>query len=148
MAHLNRCGQNWSTLSIWGSAGAGTSYANAGADAAHDSFKVKLPRSVSWRECHADDHKCKLDDHDLHVISLFQSWLPREAANVLTECDPVMPPTSDFHLSFFANYVLDGVETVLFVMVHTESFKVQLVLLQQLLDFERWRSPATWAAAV
>ena len=60
-----------------------------------------------------------VDNRDERMISPFQNWLVSEimtnsasSINVITERDQVMPPSSGFHLSLFANYTLDGVKAV------------------------------------
>ena len=65
-----------------------------------------------------------VDDHDERIVLPFQAWLVREiitnsanSANVLTERDPITPPSSGFHLSLFANYTLDGVKATFVVSV-------------------------------
>ena len=55
-----------------------------------------------------------VDNRDERMISPFQNWLVSEimtnsasSINVSTECEEVMPPSSGFHLSLFANYTLE-----------------------------------------
>ena len=62
------------------------------------------------------------------MVSPFQSWLTKEimsnsasSINVLTERDQVMPSSSGFHMSLFANYTLDGIKAVLVVAIDTET---------------------------
>ena len=65
-----------------------------------------------------------VDERDDRIVSLFQAWLVREiitnsanSVNVLAKRDQVTPPSSGFHLSLFANYMLDGVKATFVVSV-------------------------------
>ena len=98
------------------------------ANAAHDPYEVRLPNFLSSiAECEDDEEKTSImmvDDRDDRIVHAFQAWLVREiimnsanSVNVLTERDQVTPPSSGFHLSLFANYMLDGVKATLVVSV-------------------------------
>ena len=70
------------------------------------------------------------DSRDDRMVSPFQTWLVSEimsnaasSINVLTERDQVMPPSSGFHISLFANYTLDGIKAVLAIAVEAETGK-------------------------
>ena len=69
-----------------------------------------------------------VDSRDDRMVSPFQTWLVSEimsnaasSINVLRERDQVMPPSSGFHISLFANYTLDGIKAVLAIAVEAET---------------------------
>ena len=84
------------------------------------SVRTLLQNLQPIAECEDNDRKTSIimvDTRDDRVVSPFHAWLVREimtnssnSINVFTERDQVMPPRSDFHLSLFANYTLDGVK--------------------------------------
>ena len=69
-----------------------------------------------------------LDTRNARMVSPFQAWLVKEimtnsasSINVLTERDHVMPPTSGYHLSLFANYTLDGLKAAIAISVDSNT---------------------------
>ena len=96
---------------------------------AHDPYEVRLPRFLSPIADPGDEEDRSMimvDARDDRMVSPFQAWLVSEimsnaasSINVMTERDQVMPPSSGFHLSLWANYTLDGIKVVL--AVSTES---------------------------
>ena len=110
----------------------GASFSSAGASAAHNPFEVKIPKFLDWLEVNTENETessiSMVDNRDWRMVSPFQSWLTKEimsnaasSINVLTERDQVMPTSSGFHLSLFANYTLDGIKAVLVVSNDTET---------------------------
>ena len=116
----------------WGSGQSTGGYGQAGGNAAHNPFEVKLPRFLYWLEMNEDHMEensvIMVDDRDARMVSPFQGWLTKEimsnsasSINVLTERDQVMPPSSGFHLTLFGNYTLDGIKVVVVVALDTET---------------------------
>ena len=69
-----------------------------------------------------------IDTRDNRPVSPFQCWLVKEimtnarsSINVLTERDRVMPPSSGFHLTLFANYTLDRIKAAVVMSVDSET---------------------------
>ena len=88
----------------------------------HNPFEVKMPWFLDWvaeTEDPEDASIIVLDKRDDRLVSPFQAWLVSEimadsasSMNVCTERDQVMPPSSGYHVSLFANYTLDGIKVV------------------------------------
>ena len=89
--------------------------------AGHNPFEQKIPEFVEQAIVVENDNTNEsgsilvLDKRDERLISPFQNWLIDEitsnaasSINVLTERDQVMPPSSGYHCTLFANYTLDG----------------------------------------
>ena len=98
----------------------------------HNPYEVRMPRyqePISVNDDHPEDTSViVVDNRDERMISPFQNWLVSEimtnsasSINVITERDQVMPPSSGFHLSLFANYTLDGVKAVLVVSIESDT---------------------------
>ena len=101
---------------------------------AHNPCEVKLPK---WFEsvmtCKGDARRSSFimldsDSRDDGMVSTFQAWPVKEimtntasSINVLTERDHVMPPTSDYHISLFANYTLNGVKAMIAISVDSTT---------------------------
>ena len=96
--------------------------------AVHNSFVRKkadfLDEAIAHHEDPAYNSFVFPDNRDERVVSPFQNWLVEEimtnaasSINVLTERDQVLPPSSGFQLSLFANYTLDGVKAILVLTV-------------------------------
>ena len=98
----------------------------------HNPYEVRMPRyqePISVNDDHPEDTSViVVDNRDERMISPVQNWLVSEimtnsasSINVITERDQVMPPSSGFHLSLFANYTLDGVKAVLVVSIESDT---------------------------
>ena len=110
-----------------GSAGSGQRVA-----AVHNPFEMRKPDFVAEAIVDsldvAKNSMIILDNRDDRIISPFQNWLVEEimsnaasSINVLTERDQVMPPSSGFQCSLFANYTLDGVKAVLVLTIGSRT---------------------------
>ena len=86
---------------------------------AHNPYEIRMPgyqEPISVNDDYPEDTSViVVDSRDDRMISPFQNWLVSEiimnsasSINVLSEPDQVMPPSSGFHLSLFANYTWDG----------------------------------------
>ena len=98
----------------------------------HNPYEVRMPRyqePISVNDDHSEDTSViVVDNRDERMISPFQNWLVSEimtnsasSINVITERDQVMPPSSGFHISLFANYTLDGVKAVLTISIASDT---------------------------
>ena len=98
----------------------------------HNPYDVRMPRyqePISVNDDRPEDTSViVVDNRDERMIRPFQNWLVSEimmnsssSINVFTERDQVMPPSSGFHLSLFANYTLDGVKAVLVIVVESDT---------------------------
>ena len=103
-----------------------------GGGGAHNPYEVQLPCFLSTVIQHTDQTDWSsimmVDKRDDRLVSPFQAWLVSEimansasSINVLTERDQVMPPSSGFHMSLFANYTLDGIKVVLAVSLDSTT---------------------------
>ena len=99
---------------------------------AHNPYEIRMPgyqQPISVNDDYPEDTSViVVDGRDDRMISPFQNWLVSEiimnsasSINVLSERDQVMPPSSGFHLSTFANYTLDGVKAVLVISVESDT---------------------------
>ena len=99
---------------------------------AHNPYEIRMPgyqQPISVNDDYPEDTSViVVDGRDDRMISPFQNWLVSEiimnsasSINVLSERDQVMPPSSGFHLSIFANYTLDGVKAVLVISVESDT---------------------------
>ena len=97
----------------------------------HNPFEVKMPWFLDWvaeTEDPEDASIIVLDKRDDRLVSPFQAWLVSEimansasSINVLTERDQVMPPSSGYHVSLFANYTLDGIKVVAAISIESTT---------------------------
>ena len=110
----------------------GRSGGGGGHPGAHNPYEIQLPRFLSTVIHHEDQTDWSsimmVDKRDDRLVSPFQAWLVSEimansasSINVLTERDQVMPPSSGFHMSLFANYTLDGIKVVLAVSLDSQT---------------------------
>ena len=98
----------------------------------HNPYEIRMPgyqEPISGNDDHPEDTSViVVDSRDDRMISPFRNWLVSEiiinsasSINVLSERDQVMPPSSGFHLSLFANYTLDGVKAVLVISIESDT---------------------------
>ena len=103
----------------------------AGQSSAHNPYVVQMPKflePIGETDDAEDTSIIVVDSRDDRMVSPFQTWLVSEimsnaasSINVLTERDQVMPPSSGFHISLFANYTLDGIKAVLAIAVEADT---------------------------
>ena len=102
-----------------------------GQNAAHNPYVIQMPKflePIGETDDAEDQSIIVVDSRDDRMVSPFQTWPVSEimsnaasSINVLTERDQVMPPSSGFHVSLFANYTLDGIKAVLAIVVESDT---------------------------
>ena len=93
-----------------------------GQNAARSPYVIQMPKflePIGETGDVEDQSIIVVDSRNDRMVSPFQTWLVSEimsnaasSINVLTERDQVMPPSSGFHVSLFANYTLDGIKAI------------------------------------
>ena len=96
------------------------------APTSHNPFEQKIPEFVEQAivvqngDTNENGSILVLDKTDERLIDEIMSNAA-SSINVLTERDQVMPPSSGYHCTLFANYTLDGVKAVLAIAISSRT---------------------------